>query len=391
MFIAITMNHIRAIKAWGEAHGGLANLNVLTFELEVKARNRYFMLFPQFLANINGRIGHVPLLSREVTGFIGWLPYRPMRFSLTTDKLLFKQRLSGAGLATPEKWLNPEHSTQDYVIKSSIGSFGNELLGPYQHGQLPEKSLLEMLAKPNAPGSLYAEAFIQGINLKVWFWGDRAFHVHLHPYPTVTGDGRRNLLELIDARLQRIGQSWMTYAERTMVVGALKYQDLELNAVLQQNQQAWLDYRYGRRFAPDTVTEEEDNALSNMAPVQLSQITQAGRWVAAELIQEINAPVLYSLDGVLDATGKIWWLEVNSNPIFPPTGYAAMLSTLLGTPTVFPALNDVNLEPQIRTAEENSADAKAGNGSITRARTQTPVPFSVIPQDQMGFAGEAVV
>jgi D-alanine-D-alanine ligase-like ATP-grasp enzyme len=41
--------------------------------------------------------------------------------------------------------------------------------------------------------------------------------------------------------------------------------------------------------------------------------------------------VLYTLDGVLDAAGRIWWLEVNSNPIFAPTGYPLMLETLFGS------------------------------------------------------------
>jgi len=65
-------------------------------------------------------------------------------------------------------------------------------------------------------------------------------------------------------------------------------------------------------------------------------VEAAGQWIAAELRQELNAPVLCSLDGVLDADGKIWWLEANSNPIFPPTGYPAMFSTLFGTPLSAP-------------------------------------------------------
>jgi len=65
-------------------------------------------------------------------------------------------------------------------------------------------------------------------------------------------------------------------------------------------------------------------------------VEAAGQWIAAELRQELNAPVLCSLDGVLDADGKIWWLEANSNPMFPPTGYPPMFSTLFGTPLSAP-------------------------------------------------------
>ena len=35
----------------------------------------------------------------------------------------------------------------------------------------------------------------------------------------------------------------------------------------------------------------------------------------------------------LDAQGKIWWLELNSNPVCPPTAYFAMFATLFGTPS----------------------------------------------------------
>ena len=100
-YIAITINHVRAIKAWAHAHGGQANLDLLTFELEVKARHRYFVLFPQFLALVNGRLAHVTQLTPDVIGFIGWLPYRAIQWPLSTDKMVFKRCLLQAGLATP--------------------------------------------------------------------------------------------------------------------------------------------------------------------------------------------------------------------------------------------------------------------------------------------------
>jgi hypothetical protein len=35
-------------------------------------------------------------------------------------------------------------------------------------------------------------------------------------------------------------------------------------------------------------------------------------------------------DGVIDPEGRIWWLEMNCNPMVPPDGYAFMLDSLFG-------------------------------------------------------------
>lgn len=336
MFITITMNHIQAVKAWAEAHGALINLNLLTFELEVKTRNRYFTLHPQFLARIDGRLMHVTRLVREVTGFIGWLPYRPLRWPLASDKLVFKTRLSESGLATPRMWQAPREATTAFVVKRSVGSFGRELAGPYHPGQEPDAVQMQALTKPGSAGSLYAESFVQGTNIKVWFWGERAIHAQLHPYPLIHGNGRDTIAELIETRLKDIQQSWQAYPEKQAVMQALAYQGLDLNAVLPLDLPAWLDYRYGRRFSAEAATGEDDNALPQLPAAQTAQVEAAGRWIAGELEQELNAPVLCSLDGVLDTEGKIWWLEANSNPMFPPTGYPAMFSTLFGTPVAVP-------------------------------------------------------
>jgi len=350
MFIAITMNHIRAVKAWAEAHGAHVNLNMVTFEMEVKARNRYFTLYPQFLARMNGQLMHVPQLIREVTGFIGWLPYKPLRWPLAADKLVFKKRLTECGLATPRMWPAPREATAAFVIKHSVGSFGKELAGPFHPGQEPDGAQMRALTKQGSTGSIYAESFVHGTNIKVWFWGDRAVHAQLHPYPLINGNGRDTIAELVDARLRDIKQSWAEYPEKPAVMQALAYQGLNLDAVLPSGLSAWLDYRYGRRFAPDAATEEEDSSLRSMPAPQIAQLEAAGQWIAAELRQELSAPVLCTLDGVLDSDGKIWWLEANSNPIFPPTGYPAMFSTLFGTPLSVPEPGSVMASASGQTA-----------------------------------------
>jgi hypothetical protein len=337
VFALITLNHFRAIKAWGEMFGAQVSLNALTFELEVKALNRYVTLYPQFIARINQKLAHVQALTPEVTGFIGWRPYKPFRHPLSTDKLRFKKAAVKQGLATPPFWMAPADAETDFVIKSSTGSFGNDLTGPYRHAQR-QKALVWPKKPALANGSeFYAESFVQGRNIKVWFWGAQAVHAQNQPYTRVTGDGQRSVRDLLNGLLFRMGQSWNDYPEKDTVVQCLRYQELTLDATLPHGAEAWPDYRYGRQFSDKNSTEQKDNALPRFSPEQAHQIQTAGNWLVAELAQDIRQPVLLTLDGVEDSHGHIWWLEMNTNPIFPPTGYFAMLGSLFGTPPDTPA------------------------------------------------------
>lgn len=60
--------------------------------------------------------------------------------------------------------------------------------------------------------------------------------------------------------------------------------------------------------------------------------------------------MLCAMDGVLDDAGNIWWLELNSNPVCPPTAYPAMLGSLFGTPGEAPKNSFANLVRSARPA-----------------------------------------
>jgi len=334
MFIAITMNHLRVIKAWADAHQGKALLDLSSFELEIKARNRYYRLYPQFLAEIQGRMSHVTDLLPDATSFVGWRPYRPMRCSLSSDKLVFKRAMANAGLPTPQHWSGAEEATADFILKRSVGSFGYQLAGPFRQGVEPQVS--KAMNDPSAQGQLFAETFVQGHNIKSWFWGGDPVHVQCQPYAWIEGDGQESVQTLIAQRLEEIGEQWSTYEERDAILSALMYQGVSLSTVLPANQKVWLDYRYGRRFSHAGTTESQDNVWPRITAELRSQITQAGQWLATALKDEIKAPMLCAMDGVLDDAGKIWWLELNSNPICPPTAYPAMLGSLFGTSSETP-------------------------------------------------------
>lgn len=330
-YLAVTLNHVRAVKAWAERHGGQAQLDLLSFELEVKAQHRYFTLYPQFLARKEGRFAHVSQFTSDVTGFIGWLPYRAMRWPLSTDKLAFKRLLTQAGIRVPAQWPSPSEARSDYIVKRSVGSFGVDLAGPFRQGGTPPESLNAFMSKVDTRGEVFTEQFVRGRNLKVWFWGGRAFHVQRHDYPVEHGDGASTVLQLATQRLERVGIDLASYGEREFILQALAYQGTRLDHILPLGEERWLDFRYGRRFCMEERTDDADNALPRCSVAERAQIDAVGQVVAEDLMRTLGLPVLYAVDGVLDDDGHIWWLEVNSNPIFAPTGYPFMLATLFGT------------------------------------------------------------
>jgi hypothetical protein len=337
-YLAVTLNHFRPIQAWARAVGADARLDMQTFELELKARNRYYVLRPRFLVKNGDRFGHSPELTADVAGFIGWLPYAPLRWPLSNDKLQFKTLLRGAGEPTPDSVEFPASLPHDFVLKRSIGSFGNELAGPFRAGT-PAADLAQRLpASGNPAATLYAERFVAGTNVKVWFWGATPFYAHRDGYPAVVGDATASMRELVDARLRSIGVGRpdepavdaLPAGDRRALESMLAYQQLGWDDVPESGRRVWLDYRYGRRYEVEASSRQSDDALHSFdEPVQ-SRIAAIGALLSAALKPQFNVPVLYSVDGVLAPDGTLWWLEMNSNPILPPEGYPLIMDSLFG-------------------------------------------------------------
>lgn len=337
-YLAVTLNHFRPIQAWARSTGAQASLDMATFELEVKTRNRYYVLKPRFLSKRGDRFGHSPELTADVIGFIGWLPYTPLRWALSNDKLQFKMLLRGAGEATPESANYPAVLPFDFVLKRSIGSFGNELAGPFRAGTTANDLARSMPAQGNPSATLYAERFMAGTNVKVWFWGATPFYAHRDDYPAVTGDGATTLADLVTRRLRSVGIGQGTESsiaalpdgDRKSMESTLAYQDLAWQDVPAAGRAVWLDYRYGRRYDVESSSRQSDNALSSFPDAVQQRIAAIGALLSTALKPQFSVPVLYSVDGVLDANGTLWWLEMNSNPILPPEGYPLILSSLFG-------------------------------------------------------------
>ncbi len=185
-YIAVTLNHFRAIQEWATSQQAEVRLDMKTFRVEVQRGPGRCVLHPQFLNTAGGSLSYSPVLSPAATGFIGWLPYRAIKWPLSDDKLEFKSFLRRSGILAPATWPSVGEVDKPFVLKQPVGSFGQAVFGPYQAGvdalSLPEH-------RQQARERAFAEQFISGRNIKAWFWGGEPFHLHLHPYPAVSGDG----------------------------------------------------------------------------------------------------------------------------------------------------------------------------------------------------------
>ena len=90
-----------------------------------------------------------------------------------------------------------------------------------------------------------------------------------------------------------------------------------------------MDFRYSQHLGPRRgTTLASDNQLEALLQASGDQAVRLGQALAGLLRETLPVPVVITADGVLDADGRIWWLEMNTNSLMPPEGYAAMFADL---------------------------------------------------------------
>ena len=325
-YLTMSFNHFGAVQRWASETGAAATLDLRDFSLEVKHRGRYFRMYPMFRGNVQGRVVHLSQLTPDVVGFGGWRPYQTLTHPHSSDKKLFKAWLQESGLACPEGWeFTAGPPSQDYVLKERNGSFGRGLYGPFRGGREPGDEAAQRASR----GELFAEQFVPGRMLKVWYWGARPFFAHVQDYPAITGDGRASVRDLLERTLRAAGLEWNRFEEKTLVLDCLAFQGIGLADVLDDGRSAWIDYRYSQLYGPPKgPVATSDNQLEDLLQASGDQCVRLGHALAGLLRQTLPVPVVITVDGVLDAHGRIWWLEMNTNSLLPPEGYAAMFADL---------------------------------------------------------------
>lgn len=316
------LNHFLHINEWLAKQDAQADLNMRTFQVTVRQQDRHVVLEPQFLFEKDDILAYAPRLTPNVSGFIGWLPYRNKRWPLAQDKLLFKQYVEMAGKRTPQYWLNGDILPTDVLIKPAAGSFGAGQRGPFR--TIDPSKEEQRLGK----GEFY-ERFTFGRILKAWYWNDTPICLELRDLLMIEGDGRQSVEELIRNRYAGAGNAWRRYKQRRAAIEALlAFQGATWVTVLPAGRRLAIDYLYGSSLYPDL--NDNANQLSRLVGTALhAELLDCGPVFYRAIPEDIRANTMFVVDGIVDdATGQISWLEMNSNPMLPPDGYAPILHTL---------------------------------------------------------------
>ncbi len=278
------------------------------------------VLFPQFLAVVQGVSQYVATLTDEASHFAGWLPYRHRRWAESTDKLLFKQLAQRAGLAVPPWWALADADVPDVLVKRARSSFGAQIKGPYRRS--------DECAIDIAQGEYY-ERFIEGRLLKVWYFGDKPVVLELDELPRLACDGRVSVGEQFDRRARLIRRRTPEEQERLRhrLEPVLKYQGYELDAVPPRGTRLVLEFRYGSEFMRPIDRRVID--LQAAIGDRWEPLSKAGPHFASAINPIERAGTVFTVDAVLDAQGEFWFLEMNSNPTVHPLVYPHLIQSSL--------------------------------------------------------------
>jgi hypothetical protein len=311
--------HFGAVQKCLQAMGGRAICNMETGALEIRARGRKVGLFPQFgLFKYGGGIGYTQTLLDTAEFFVGWRPYVGRTFPFAFDKRAFKAFCRGNGVAVPRQWVLPQEVETDVLIKRGVSSFSEGIMGPFT------PAAVQRLGRTLADGE-FLEEFIAGDIIKVWYWNATPVCMDVLPMPSVTGDGRRTLRQLINRikfpHIQGDWSAWQAIAE---------YQGMTLDHIVTQGQRVLAEFRYQCILHQVATEFPNTNVLANYAGTPLmQQLRRSGEVFWRGIPENVRSNILFTVDGILDRAGKAHFVEINSNPTVHPDAYAPMLEGLI--------------------------------------------------------------
>jgi hypothetical protein len=321
-------SHLRAISECLPKFEARARIDFETLNLLIRGRGRQIELLPQFMCRRDGGVVYTPKLATDVRGFIGWRPYFNRIWPEATEKMIFKDFCASNGLRTPPRYLRAEDVRSSVLVKRSRSSFGQGMTGPFTANALRELNY--------APrGGEYFEEFIHGDIAKIWYWNDQPASLEIIPMPTVVGDGRSTLRDLI-ANIK----SLLAFAEpdATQLREALaRYQGLTLDSVPRDGQRVLVDFRYQSTLHPVAFTKV--NMLKDYEGTRaLEQIREAGKEFWHVIPEQLRQDIVYTIDAIVDDQQNVWFLEMNCNPLVHPDVYSVMIESMLVAIAPQPAL-----------------------------------------------------
>lgn len=316
-YVVSLLGHIKGMQACMAELGGEALIDAKDLTVQVRLNGEERCLLPQFTYLTNGRILYTPNLGANVTGFVGWRPYMPKSWPLSSDKLQFKAHVTEAGLLTPRLWREAAPDVARFIVKKSRSSFGEGIRGPFE--RLDPDNPAHRLGD----GEFY-EAFIPSRIAKAWYWNGELACLELRPPPSVVGDSRATVLELA---LRRSRRDVDQQALRWIVAS----QGRRIGDVLEDGKRLVMDFKYGSPY--DIPTFDNENVLAALSDTPISkQLREAGKVLYGAIPEDVRNDTLFTIDASVDAQSQVWLLEMNSNPMVHPDVYPAMLKSVFERP-----------------------------------------------------------
>jgi hypothetical protein len=307
-YIFQPLHHLNRISQWVKNHDGHVHVSADTFALSIHIGSRVVRLHPRFSTKISGKISY----TRQFDGkgaFIGWVPESLETWTESLDKAQFKLTANKLRLRVPAGWNTGDFLTEDYLIKTRTGSFGENIFGPFKASQIK---------KPLEGANQFYEQFIPGRSMKVWCWNQHVVAAEIVEPPYLIGDGQKTIREL--AQYRRSSVDKVLSLENSADV--LAWQGKTLDSIPESEERIWIDFKYVTPF--DNVTFQDRDGWASCSPSVRHQVSHA----AASLYQHIspnNGHKLFTIDAVVDSQERVWLLEMNSHPMIHPNIYAAML------------------------------------------------------------------
>ena len=291
------------------------SLDLATFRLSLGLGQREVELYPRFAGEIDGRFAYFEYFAGD-RAFVGWLPYQMRRWRLAGDKLTFKSAALSRGLRVPTAWREGPPRADDFIVKPVRGSFGRDMRGPFGPKHPYEGETAD---------AAFFEQFIKGRSAKAWVWNSTLVALEILEPPVIFGDGVRTLREIAQTRRGSFDLTLSLDSSDDI----LRWQGVTADSVVEPGREIMLDYRYATPFDRNVVIDRD--VLANTDPRIRRQFEIAGRVLHEQIDQAAREDTMFTVDAVIDAQARVWFLEMNCHPMIHPAVYRPMLDSLFGT------------------------------------------------------------
>lgn len=311
------LQHALAVSTWMREHGAVGGLDPRNLVMEITLNDKTVRFFPQFTATDDSGVCFVNQLVPGVTGYVGWYPYLAKGWPIAQDKLAFKRFANAAGLRTPAWSQDTQEVKGPFLVKSQRSSLGKGQQGPFQVQPPPSPAINISLQDGE-----YCEQFIMGKLLKAWYWKDQLAVVEVVDMPSVTGDGKSSVTTLY----QQLTRSLDSHLFEPL----LALQGGTASDVPQSGQKVIVDYQFMAESNPALMADYNCREHIRGTPFE-AQLQQAGHICWEEVPEDKRGIGAFTtLDGIVDANGRVWFLEANCNPGLHPAAYDLMLRAVFG-------------------------------------------------------------